>query len=50
MLKIVKSLVGSQLLSLEIFIDIKSYGPGVDSATNRSEYHEYFPGVKAAGA
>jgi len=36
------------------FIDIKSfrshYGPGVDSATNRNEYQEYFLGVKAAGA
>ena len=25
-------------------------GPGVDSACNRSEYQEYFLGVKAAGA
>ena len=37
-----------------IFIDIKSfrshYGPGVDSASNRNEYQEYFLGVKAAGA
>ena len=36
------------------FIDIKSfrshYGSGVDSASNRNEYQEYFPGVKAAGA
>jgi len=24
--------------------------PGVDSACNRNEYHEYFLGVKAAGA
>ena len=36
------------------FIDIKSfrshYGPGVDSASNRYEYQEYFVGVKAAGA
>jgi len=37
------------------FIDIKSlrspYGPGVDSASNRNEYHqEHFLGVKAAGA
>ena len=36
------------------FIDIKSfrshYGPGVDSASNRKEYQEYFLGVKAAGA
>ena len=34
------------------FIDIKSflshYGPGVDSASNRSEYQEYLLGVKAA--
>ena len=37
-----------------IFIDIKSfqahYGPGVESASNRNEYQEYFLGVKAAGA
>jgi hypothetical protein len=26
------------------------YGPGVDSASNRNEYHEYFLGVKAAGS
>ena len=26
------------------------YGPGVDSASNRNEYQEFFPGVKAAGA
>jgi hypothetical protein len=26
------------------------YGPGVDSASNRNEYNEYFPRVKAAGA
>jgi len=36
------------------FIDIKSfrshYGTEVDSASNRNEYQEYFPGVKAAGA
>jgi hypothetical protein len=36
------------------FIDIKSfrshYAPGVDSASNRNEYQEYFLGVKAAGA
>jgi len=35
-------------------IDTKSfrshYGPGVDSASNRNEYQEYFLGVKAAGA
>ena len=36
------------------FIDIKSfrshYGPGVDSASDRNEYREYFLGVKVAGA
>jgi len=36
------------------FIDIKSfrshYSPGVESASNRNEYQEYFLGVKAAGA
>jgi len=26
------------------------YDPGVDSASNRNEYHQYFLGVKAAGA
>ena len=35
-------------------IDIKSfrshYGPGVDSASNRNEYQEYFLGLKAFGA
>ena len=49
-----RSLVRSQLVSLEFFIDIKSfrshYGPGVDLASNRNEYQEYFLGVKAAGA
>ena len=37
-----------------ILIHIKSfrlrYGPGVDSASNSSEYQEYFLGVKPAGA
>ena len=36
------------------FIGIKSfrshYGPGVNSASNRNEYQEYFLEVKAAGA
>jgi hypothetical protein len=49
-----KVLVRSQLVSLEFFIDIKffrsHYGPGVDSASNRNEYQEYFAGVKAADA
>jgi hypothetical protein len=34
-----------------VFFDIKSfrlhYGPGVDSASNRNEYQEYFLGVKS---
>ena len=51
-LQIRRSLVRSQLVSVEFFIDIKSlrshYGPGVDS--NKNEYQEYFLGVKAAGA
>ena len=49
-----RSLVRSQLVSLEFFIDIKSYrshcSPGVDSASNRTEYQEHFLGVKAVGA
>ena len=36
------------------FVDIiffrSHYGPGVDSASNRNEYQEYFLGVKEAGA
>ena len=36
------------------FVDIKSfrshYGPGVDSASNRNEYQEYFLGVNVVGA
>ena len=35
------------------FIDIKSFrshcDPGVDSVSNRNEYHEHVLGVKAAG-
>jgi len=46
--------VRSQLVSLEFFIDIRSfrshYGPAVYSASNRNEYQEHFLGVKAAGA
>jgi len=48
------SLVRSQLVSLRLFFDIKSflshYGLGVDSASNINEYQDYFLGVKAAGA
>jgi len=54
MLQIGRSLVRSQLVSLEFFIDIKSfrsqYVTGVDSASNRNEYQEHLLGVKAAGA
>ena len=36
------------------FVDIKSFrshfGHGVDSASNRNEYQDYFLGVKTAGA
>jgi len=38
-------------LSLEFFIAFRPhYGPGVDSASNRNEYQQYFLGVKVAGA
>jgi len=53
-LQIGRSLVRSQPVSVDFFIDIKSfrshYGLGVDSASNRNEYQEYFLGVKKAGA
>ena len=53
-LQIGRSLVRSQMVSLDFFIDIKSfrshYGPGVGSASNRNEYQEHFLGVKVAGA
>jgi len=49
-LQIGRSLVRSQLVSLEFFNDIKSfrshYDPGVDSASNRNECQEYFLGGK----
>jgi hypothetical protein len=38
---------------MEFFINVNPYdstGPGVDSASNRNEYQEYFLGVNAAGA
>ena len=45
-----RSLSRFQLVTLEFFIDIKSfrsrYGPGVDSASSRNEYQEYFLGGK----
>jgi len=49
-----RSLVRSQLVSLEFFIDIKYfrsyYGCWVDSACNRNEYQEHFFVVKATVA
>ena len=40
------------MVSLEFFIDINSfrshYVPGVDSASNRNEYQEYFLGGKGS--
>jgi len=39
------------MTSLEFFIDIilrSHYGPGVDSASNRKEYQEYFLGGKGS--
>jgi hypothetical protein len=41
------------MVSFEFFIDIilpAALCPGVDSASNRKEYQEYFLEVKAAGA
>ena len=52
-LQVGRSWVWFPMVSLEFFIDIilrRHHGPGVDSASNRNEYQEYFPGVKAAGA
>jgi len=46
-------LVRPQLVSLEYFIDIKSfrlhYGPRVDSGSNINEHQEHFLEVKAPG-
>jgi len=40
------------MVSMEYFIDVilSAVALGVDSASNRSEYQEYFLGVKVAGA
>ena len=50
-LQIGRWLVRFQMVSLEFFIDIKSFrshcGPG---ASDTNEYQEHFLGVKAAGA
>jgi hypothetical protein len=46
-------LVRSQLVSVDFSLtkSFRShYVPGVDSASNRNEFQEYFLGVKAAGA
>jgi len=49
-LQVGRSRVRFPMVSLEFFIDIKSfrplYGPGDDSACNKNEYQEYFLGVK----
>jgi len=49
-LQIGRSLVRSQLVSLEIFVDIKyfrsHYGSGADLASNRNDCQEYFLGGK----
>jgi len=40
-------------MSLEFFIHINiptALWPSLDQATNKTEYHEYFLGVKTAGA
>jgi len=38
------------VLQLPTVFSTVHYGPGIDSASNRNEYQEYFLGVKAAGA
>ena len=45
-----RKVAGSIPACVGIFHWHKIYGPGVDSASNRNEYQEYFLGVKAAGA
>jgi hypothetical protein len=48
--KVVRSIPDSVI---EIFVETNlsaNYDPGVDSASNRNEYQEYFLGVKVAGA
>jgi hypothetical protein len=41
--------LGTPLSKFVIMLGMQ-YGSGVDSASNRNEYQEYFLGVKAAGA
>jgi len=49
-----RKVAGSIPIGVIGIFDIKSfrshYGPGINSASNRNEYQEYFLGVKAAGA
>jgi hypothetical protein len=48
-----RSRVRSPVVLLEVFIDTilpAALWPGVDSASNKNEYHEYFLEVNAAGA
>jgi hypothetical protein len=45
---IILVLLGQILEYLGYYISVD--GPGVDSASKRNEYQEYFLGVKAAGA
>ena len=46
-LKVAGSIPGSVT---GFFVDTKTYGPGVDSVSNRNKYQEHFRGVKVAGA
>jgi hypothetical protein len=40
---------GTSNVKFEQSISSWHYGPGVDLASNRNEYQEYYLGVKAAG-
>jgi hypothetical protein len=40
----------SKIWILLFNVNTVHYGPGIDSASNRNEYQEYFLGVNAAGA
>ena len=42
-----KGCVMNSIFSIDIILPAALY-PGVDSASNTNEYHEYFLGVKAA--
>jgi hypothetical protein len=47
----VAGLIPDGVIGIDIILQSfrSHYGPGVDSASNRNEYQEYFLGVKAAG-